>query len=1335
MVRTSVHSAAGAAAACLGWLLGLAALLPASALAASDKMPLAGHVLPALAQAERLPVAQAAALDEAMTVTVVMRRADPAGFDRYLAAAYDPASPQYRRFLTPADLAERFGPSAQAYTQVRDYFTAQGLQVTAESANRMTLTLSGARVAVAQALDVTIEAYALPGTAERFLANTGEPALPAAIAPHVQSIAGLSTLAQVRRLPAPLFVGNWGYNCAGNSGLDPYTKTFCYGVYKDALGLHNGICSNPLGILLTLFLCKVVPILAAPMDLPVASPLAAAGGAPLPGSGQTVGLVQFDNFHVSDIRDFLDLIGAPAGQLGQLSSVAVNGGAAIGANEDEVLLDISVVMAIAPGANVTVYSAPFTGAGSFQALFNRMIDDGVTVISNSWAYCEDQTTLADVQGIDAILAGAAAAGVSVFNASGDTGSTCLDGSPNTITVPAGAPHGTAVGGTSALAGPGGTYASATWWGAGGSAGHSQGGYGVSRFFARPAYQNGLSASAMRSVPDLAVNADPVTSGVPICQASRGGCPSGLLYGGTSMSAPLMAAFAATLNQAQGQNLGLFNAHAYPLANTAAFHGATELASDFAHVGLGAPNLSVLNLALAGQAPGPASAAASRLIADPPTGIADGATPTAVVVQLRDAAGSTVSGRRVSLSAPPGAGVVITPATAVTTGVANGTATFAVTRATVGTVPLTARAVDDGFDIGAGLAVDFIAPPATAASILAFPTAVTADGLATTTITVTLRDAASRPTPGKRIVLSQGQGRSAVAGPNPPLTDANGEIRFTATNRVEETVTYTAVDETDGDLPVPGMAAVQFSNAVGSCVTAPEARPGHALAAFANGFAAYPFFYGNVNWGCAGASNPAFSATGDAYVAHFQSGDLYRLRDTGGAAVGPLSNLGVTLGKPVFGKDGKLYATRGVTGASFGSGDIIEIDPASGALLRIVAGSLTCPHGLVTDPLSGDLFFDNSCTGAGSDNPSLYRLTDPGDTDPARPTAVTVYATLPGTPNGLIAIAPNGTLYVATAYTSFPHSPLVEVSGTDRPQPATVTTVPGFDSYYWINIGEAGPDGAARSLLVWNEPDTLYLVDLTTSPVTRTALADHLGTGTIGADGCLYSSTADAVHKLTPASGSCDFASSNPTPSLALDPRLTAPDPAQGTTLTLRATVGHATVPAGTAVRFLIEGANPQLRLARTGADGTATLVHTGTFSGSDVVTALLRTDTLDLTSNPARVTWAPGRHASFLALTGTQGAIAGRPATLTARLVDTAVAPQAPIVGATVAFAVGATGCSGTADAQGIARCTVTLPLPGTYTLSAGYAGNATVLPAQATRPFTVTAAIDRIFADDFETD
>src|SRR5581483_7736367 len=177
---------------------------------------------------------------------------------------------------------------------------------------------------------------------------------------------------------------------------------------------------------------------------------------------------------------------------------------------------------------------------SWQQMFNAMINDGVTVISNSWSDCEDQHTLADVQSIDTVLAAAAASGISVFNAAGDSGSTCLDGSPNTVGVPASSTHATAVGGTTPKPALGATYGGETYWdGSAKVPPTGKGGFGTSRFFLRPAYQNGLTASNMRSVPDVAVNADP-RYGLGICQADAGGCPDGLMHGGTSMAAPEMA---------------------------------------------------------------------------------------------------------------------------------------------------------------------------------------------------------------------------------------------------------------------------------------------------------------------------------------------------------------------------------------------------------------------------------------------------------------------------------------------------------------------------------------------------------------------------------------------------------------------------------------------------------------------------------------------------------------------------------------------------------------------------------------------------------------------------
>lgn len=84
----------------------------------------------------------------------------------------------------------------------------------------------------------------------------------------------------------------------------------------------------------------------------------------LVGTGQTVGLVEFDTFHVSDVSNFLGLMGLPTSQIGQSTQVHVAGGAPLGIGESEVLLDIDTVLFLAPGADVIVYDAPASGTAS-----------------------------------------------------------------------------------------------------------------------------------------------------------------------------------------------------------------------------------------------------------------------------------------------------------------------------------------------------------------------------------------------------------------------------------------------------------------------------------------------------------------------------------------------------------------------------------------------------------------------------------------------------------------------------------------------------------------------------------------------------------------------------------------------------------------------------------------------------------------------------------------------------------------------------------------------------------------------------------------------------------
>jgi kumamolisin len=199
----------------------------------------------------------------------------------------------------------------------------------------------------------------------------------------------------------------------------------------------------------------------------------------------------------------------------------------------------------------------------------------------------------------------------VFNASGDYGSACSDGSPDTIAVPADSPNATAVGGTSAVIGPGLTYGGEKWFdGSGDPVPTGQAGFGVSRFFSQPSYQSGLIKGSTRSVPDISSFADPILAPT-VCEADAGGCPTGLTYGGTSLSAPVWAAYGAILNQALKHPLGLLNPHLYALAGTNSFHSAASMGSDAAHVGLGSANIDLLYLALAGLSAGAPSASFRR----------------------------------------------------------------------------------------------------------------------------------------------------------------------------------------------------------------------------------------------------------------------------------------------------------------------------------------------------------------------------------------------------------------------------------------------------------------------------------------------------------------------------------------------------------------------------------------------------------------------------------------------------------------------------------------------------------------------------------------------------
>ncbi|MEO8957563.1 MAG: protease pro-enzyme activation domain-containing protein [Rudaea sp.] len=1310
-------------------------------------MKLGGHVLPALTRA----TGATGIGTQPLNITIVLARDDEAGFQQYLRDVYNAASPRYRQFLSQAQLAARFGPSQQAYEDVANFMASQNFVVETGSANRLTMTLYAQRGEVEHAFGVHIGDYALSG--KNFYANDGDPALPASIAPHVRAVLGLSNLAipqagPLKQEEPDIPEENLALSCRLAGLVDPIDSGLSIagratGIETGATGFVSSFTATLLHYQCAADELDLVAEYAGNAGGRAARTLANSNAATTPGAGQTIALAEFDSYYLSDVLNFLTLIGHPE-RVSAITSIYLGAGPNFTTQgESEVLLDIDTVLSLAPGAAVRVYQAGFRGQGSFQTMFNAMINDGVSVISNSWAYCEDQTTLADVQSLDAVLQSAAASGITVVTGSGDTGSTCLDGSANTVSVPASAPTITAVGGTTALPGFNGTYGSETWWdGSQHSPTSGQGGFGLSRYFARPTYQNNISAQSMRSVPDVAAPSDPA-QGVLLCQGDDGGCPTHLLYGGTSIAAPILASFVAVLNQRTGSNIGFLNPQLYPQAGTNAFHNAAMLSSDFAHVGLGTPNVNVLHTLLSGTPVGAADPAKSAFIAFPDTVSADGTSYSATTALLFDASFNSVSGTSVAITANSGSHAVITAVNA-TSNVENGAARFTVTDSVVETVTLTAHIGGNALTQTAQVA--FIGPPAASGGIVAVPTTQAADGASTSVVTVSLRDAQGHPTPGKQVLLAQNL-NSVILGANPSFTDSNGEAQFSVTDQVQETAVYTAIDMSDGNLPLPQSASVTFSGAVanscGQGIT-PVAGPGYALSVYASGFPVQDAVsFGQITLhGCVGVSGIAFDAAGNLFASDYVTGDIYKFAPGGGIANAATkltgSAIGPSLGSLTFGLDGTLYATRVATSNNSPTGAVLKIDTSNGAATT-VAPNIPCPSNIATDPLSGDLFVSAFCFGtAPQEDDSIWRIANPGSASPATST----YARSGISPNGSVSFAPDGTLYAVYGYTNFGglFAGIDRIGATNGTQPAPVQASGATSSFSALAIGN-NPAGGTQALVssVANSggyAHSVAVIDMTVSPPASgaTLVQSDIGSSKIlGPDNCVYLAGSNVVYKLSNADGSCPLNNLAPAHSIVLNPQRDSSAVVQGESLRFDVNFPHDTnLPVGTPVTYVVVGANRLLGAAYVGFGGLS-FAYVGRKSGTDTVIATAQLGGSPVDSNPVTVKWAAGKHSTYLNLNNTSvsGTI-GKATVLNATLLDVTLSPPAPISGADIQFSVAGQSCSATTGIDGVASCALAVVARNECTLSVAFAGDSAYLPATASELFSVDSN-DVIFESSFE--
>ena len=209
---------------------------------------------------------------------------------------------------------------------------------------------------------------------------------------------------------------------------------------------------------------------------------------------------------------------------------------------------------------------------------------------------------------------------------------------------------------------------------------------------------------------------------------------------------------------------------------------------------------------------------------PPTQscVADGATKATITVTVNDGGSLPVAGKIVTLSAGSGRSRI-----SVASGPSdvNGVVTFTVTDIFPEAVTYTAADASDNQLIAGTAKVTFTQGGANAnqTGVAANPTSVLADGIASSTITATLRDAARAPIVGKTVVLLKTPGSSAVVSAASGPSDVNGNVTFTVTDTIVESTIFTAKDTTDNIIGAGGVL-VQFTDGVSKTKSTAVATP-------------------------------------------------------------------------------------------------------------------------------------------------------------------------------------------------------------------------------------------------------------------------------------------------------------------------------------------------------------------------------------------------------------------------------------------------------------------------------------------------------------------------------
>jgi subtilase family serine protease len=446
---------------------------------------LKGNTYPAANAAnDRGPVSPSLSMPD---LTLVLSRGPElqAAFDAFVAGQYDTTSPNYHHWLTPQQIGEQFGPAPADIAAITNWLTGHGFTVTNVSPDRMTIRFSGTAGQAQTAFHTQIHNLSSEGVPH--FGNMTDPQIPAALAPVIVGIKALHNF-----LPNPLHklgakvsfnqqAGKW-QRIADAAPANSTTPASQMPFSGSAAPASAAISARPLpqfGINVPSSTNNLAYLEedVAPYDFATIYNVLPAWNAGYTGAGQTIAIVGTSFITPGDVSNFRTIFGLPAGlppqqidsgkgpAASECTSTSSSAPCGIG-DLIENSLDVEWSGAVATSAQIKLVVTGQNAAGTIDTVYDSaqyIVANKTTlnasILSVSYGFCELGNGTAGNVAYNQLWQSAAAEGISVFVATGDSGSPSCDQGGDAIGNPysaqyglsvsgiASTPYNTAVGGT------------------------------------------------------------------------------------------------------------------------------------------------------------------------------------------------------------------------------------------------------------------------------------------------------------------------------------------------------------------------------------------------------------------------------------------------------------------------------------------------------------------------------------------------------------------------------------------------------------------------------------------------------------------------------------------------------------------------------------------------------------------------------------------------------------------------------------------------------------------------------------------------------------------------